>query len=600
MVIGVCRRLEPVVRRAADGLNGVGVRVFEPACGQPFADWQGLDVALGAPGPGSTVVLGGPCLGGLAAAAPPAFARWRIVATPRCAAVVTGADAVALLDAFGVALVVPGEGAEPDAGRFGPVAVLDTGDAEGVDAAVAELGARAGVSVRVLAPDVTRVRDRLARYVAERRFDAQQARLNEMLGVAYQQMTERGLTVDYVGALAEMLVEERAIERFFDLATLLLAPRRMAYVAVEEGRITRSTARPPGSYAPGEAEARLGTFTHNIQWDGAARARLALRHRDRVLGAVEVDGIGRPERREAVIDLVLTAARIAGLAVSNARLYCDLRGPERTLTGYGEDMQDALNSRKRAEERLAQMARELEEANAELEKFAYVVSHDLKAPLRGIDSLANWLAQDFGDRMGPEAQDHIRLMLVQVARMRALIDGILQYSRAGRSREERTLVDLSALVPEVIDMLSPPAHIRVDIEGRLPTVVAERTRIEQVFANLLSNAIKYNDKPQGRVSVGCADEGDMWRFWVSDNGPGIRGEDHERIFGLFQTGQPREEVDSTGIGLSVVKRVVMMFGGRVWLDSAPGQGATFHFTWPKMPGTGEAEAADTVGKDGGN
>jgi signal transduction histidine kinase len=191
-------------------------------------------------------------------------------------------------------------------------------------------------------------------------------------------------------------------------------------------------------------------------------------------------------------------------------------------------------------------------------------------------------------------------MLSQVARMRALIDGILQYSRAGRSREERTPVDLSVLVPEVIDMLAPPAHISVEIEGRLPTVVAERTRIEQVFANLLSNAIKYNDKPQGRVSVGCADEGDEWRFSVSDNGPGIRAEDHGRIFGLFQTGQPREEVDSTGIGLSVVKRVVTMFGGRVWLDSAPGQGATFHFTWPKNLKTEDRAAEKAVGEDGGN
>ncbi|MFO7650162.1 MAG: ATP-binding protein [bacterium] len=599
VVIGVCRRLEPVFRRAAEGVAGVGVRAFEPACEQPFADWQSLDVALGAPGPGPTVVLGGPCLGRLAAARqpPPAFARWKLVATPRCAAVVTGADALALLDAFGVALVVPGENAGRDAVPAGPVAVLDAGEADSVAAAAAG-------GARVYVPDAALLRERLARHAAERRFDAQQARLNSMLGTAYQQMTERGLTVDYVGGLAEMLVEERAIERFFDLVTLLLAPRRMAYVAIEGGRPTRTTARPPGSYAPGEAQVLLGHFEHNIQWDGAARARLALRHRGRVLGAVEIDGIGRPDRREAVIDLVLTAARIAGLAVSNARLYCDLRGPDRAHAGYAEDLQDALAARKSAEERQAQLSRELEEANHELQQFAYVVSHDLKAPLRGVDSLANWLAQDFGDRMGSGAQEHIGLMLAQVARMRALIDGILQYSRAGRSREERTEVDLSVLVPEVIDMLAPPAHISVEIEGRLPTVVAERTRIEQVFANLLSNAIKYNDKPQGRVSVGCADEGDEWRFSVSDNGPGIRAEDHERIFGLFQTGQPRDEVDSTGIGLSVVKRVVTMFGGRVWLDSVLGQGTTFCFTWPKADERkpeAQGREDDTAGeKSGGN
>jgi signal transduction histidine kinase len=182
--------------------------------------------------------------------------------------------------------------------------------------------------------------------------------------------------------------------------------------------------------------------------------------------------------------------------------------------------------------------------------------------------------------------------------MRALIDGILQYSRAGRSREERTAVDLSELVPEVIDMLSPPAHVRVEVETALPTVVAERTRIEQVFSNLLSNALKYIDKPQGRVGVGCADDGEFWRFWVSDNGPGIKAEDHERIFGLFQTGQPRDAVDSTGIGLSVVKRVVTMFGGRVWLESVTGQGTVFYFTWPKVPA--EAERPASGSKESGD
>jgi signal transduction histidine kinase len=433
----------------------------------------------------------------------------------------------------------------------------------------------------VVEPDIERLRRRLARMADERRADARQARLNEMLAGAYKQTSERVLTLDYVGELAEMLVEDRAIERFFDLVAILLAPRRTAYAAIEEGRPPRFLTRPPGSYSTDEAARRLVGFERNIEWDGAQCVRVALRHRGRVLGAIDIDGIGRPERREAVTDLVLIAARICGLAVSNARLYRDLSGPERNQAGYAEDLQDAYDARRRAEERQAQLARELAEANKELEQFAYVVSHDLKAPLRGVDSLAKWLVQDVGDRLGAEAAEQLRLMREQTERMRSLIDGILQYSRAGRSREERTAVDLATVVPEVIELQAPPGHVRVEIEGQLPVVTAEKTRIEQVFANLVSNAIKYMDKPQGLVRVGCADEGDCWRFWVSDNGPGIKPEDHERIFGLFQTGQPREAVDSTGIGLSVVKRVVTMFGGRVWLESAPGEGTTFFFTWPK-------------------
>ncbi len=571
VVVGVCRRLEALFRRAAEGVDGVAVRSFEPACARPFADWPELDAALGAVGPGPTVVLGGPCLARLGPA-PPTFARWQVSSYPRCAAAVTGAGALKLLGSFGIDLVLPGEPRPGAAGQGGTVAVLDT-----LDPAVEPSDS----SARVFAPDIELLRQRIRRVAAARLAAAQQARLTDMLAAAYQQMSERSLTVDFIGGLAEMLVEERSIERFFDLVVLLLGPRRMCYVGVENGRAARVSTRPPGSYADEDARSRLTGFEHNIQWQGADCVRLALRHRGRVLGAVEIDGIGRPDRRDAVIDLVLTAARVAGLAVSNARLYRDLRGADGCGGGYSEDLQDALAARKRAEERQAQLARDLAEANQELEQFAYVVSHDLKAPLRGIDSLTRWLAQDFGDRVGEETRQQVAMLLEQVERMRRLIDGILQYSRAGRSREERVPIDLARLVPEIIDMLAPPAHIRVEVESSLPTVIAEATRIEQVFANLLSNAIKYNDKPQGRISVGCSDEGEHWRFRVSDNGPGIPPEDHETIFGLFRTGQPREEVDATGIGLSIVKRVVTMFGGRIWLESEMGKGTTFFFTWPK-------------------
>jgi len=122
----------------------------------------------------------------------------------------------------------------------------------------------------------------------------------------------------------------------------------------------------------------------------------------------------------------------------------------------------------------------------------------------------------------------------------------------------------------------------VQVETPLPTVTAERTRIEQVFQNLLSNAIKYNDKPDGLVRVGGIDDGEHWRFYVADNGPGIEQKDAERIFQIFQTGKPRDQVDSTGVGLAVVKRSVEMYGGRVWVDSLIGEGSTFFFTYPKL------------------
>lgn len=240
-----------------------------------------------------------------------------------------------------------------------------------------------------------------------------------------------------------------------------------------------------------------------------------------------------------------------------------------------------ISARKQAEERQAQLIQELQAANEELRNFAYVVSHDLKAPLRAIGSLADWLNTDYAERLDEEGREHLRLLMNRVRRMDALIEGILEYSRIGRVRETVAAVDLNELLREVIDLLHPPPHVRVTIETVLPTLRAERTRLAQVFQNLLSNAIKYLDKPEGDIRIGCAEEGEAWRFSVSDNGPGIEPRHHERIFLLFQTLQSRDRVEGTGVGLALVKKIVELYGGRVWLESTPSRGSTFFFTLPR-------------------
>ena len=141
----------------------------------------------------------------------------------------------------------------------------------------------------------------------------------------------------------------------------------------------------------------------------------------------------------------------------------------------------------------------------------------------------------------------------------------------------------------MLDSLAPPPHVRVEVEP-LPTIRAERTRIQQVFQNLLGNAIRYLDKPEGRIHVGCESADGHWRFSVRDNGPGIEARHLERIFGLFQTLQSRDKTESTGIGLSLVRKIVEMHGGQVWVESTPGVGSTFHFTLPKAPAGPEKSA----------
>jgi two-component system sensor kinase FixL len=239
-----------------------------------------------------------------------------------------------------------------------------------------------------------------------------------------------------------------------------------------------------------------------------------------------------------------------------------------------EEQQALVRQLEAANEQLARMNRELSE-------FAYIVSHDLKAPLRGIKSLADWIATDHADALDEEGREKLRLLLARVERMHGLIDGILQYSRIGRVTEEKEPVNLRELVPQIVDLLAVPENIQITICDDLPVVEIERTRITQVFQNLLSNAVKYMDKPQGRIAVTCHDDNGQWTFSISDNGPGIEEKYHEKIFQLFQTLSPRDQYESTGIGLTLVKKIVESYGGRIWVKSCPGEGSTFFFTLPK-------------------
>ena len=234
-----------------------------------------------------------------------------------------------------------------------------------------------------------------------------------------------------------------------------------------------------------------------------------------------------------------------------------------------------------SEERRQSLIAELRSANGELENFAYVVSHDLKAPLRGIGSLADWLLADYTAALDEQGREYLGLMKNRVLRMDALIDGILAYSRVGRTAQTHSPVDLSALVNQTLQLLAPPPGITVDIEGELPVVAVDPTRMQQVLQNLIGNAIAHRDKPQCRIRIYCTDLGEQWQISIADDGPGIEARHHERIFQLFQVLAPRDRKESTGVGLALVRKIIELHGGRIWVESQPGAGATFHFTLPK-------------------
>ena len=233
------------------------------------------------------------------------------------------------------------------------------------------------------------------------------------------------------------------------------------------------------------------------------------------------------------------------------------------------------------EERVKKRTETLEETNNALNDFAYSVSHDLKAPLRGIARLTEWFAQDYGHLFDAKGTQLLELLRTRVLRMDKLIGGILRYSRAGRQLETVHAIELKRLIRECADSVVPSEKITLTLDRHFPLISGDPIRLQQVFQNLLSNAVKFLDKPEGQIAIRCREEGDNWVFSIADNGPGIERRHHERIFQIFQTLGSDQQQQNTGIGLTLVKKIVELHGGRIWLESEPGSGTTFYFTLPK-------------------
>lgn len=246
--------------------------------------------------------------------------------------------------------------------------------------------------------------------------------------------------------------------------------------------------------------------------------------------------------------------------------------------GQQEALETEIDVRKKTEAQKEKLISELDTANRELKDFAYIVSHDLKAPLRAIGSISQWIHADYADKLDDEGRMQLDLLLSRVHRMQNLIEGVLSYSRVTRIKEEKEELNLNSLVKEAIEMVAPPEKFKITVDENLPTVYFGPTRLLQVFENLISNAVKYNDKEKGEIAIHFADKGHLWTFSVSDNGSGIEEKYFEKIFQIFQTLRARDEFESTGIGLTIVKKIIESNGGSISVESVPGKGTTFNFT----------------------
>jgi PAS domain S-box-containing protein len=230
---------------------------------------------------------------------------------------------------------------------------------------------------------------------------------------------------------------------------------------------------------------------------------------------------------------------------------------------------------------LKQTQAALEDRNNELDSFAHIVSHDLKAPLRAISNLSQWIEDDLENSLSDTIQQHTTLLRSRVQRMTTMIDGLLDYARVGRAASPIEPVAVADLLQEVIDAVAPPPTFTITITPNLPTLYTKRLLLFQVFANLIGNGVKHHDRDDGSIEVSGHDQDDFYAFVIADDGKGIAPKYHDKIFSIFHAVNPENKQDSTGIGLAIVKKIVESEQGTIGLVSEVGKGTTFSFTWPK-------------------
>ena len=252
----------------------------------------------------------------------------------------------------------------------------------------------------------------------------------------------------------------------------------------------------------------------------------------------------------------------------------DENAEERNLAEYISEQAEELI---RVNENQELLLQELALQNQELNDYAHIVSHDLKSPLRSIEALISWLQEDYEEALGDDGKEQIKLIVSHLEKMDALISGILSYSSIDKDLRKEREIDLNVLLDEVVNLQAVPSNVEVIIK-KLPTIVADKVKIQQLFQNLVGNAIANMDKPEGKVTISCEIVARAPRFKIADNGKGINKAYFEKIFQIFQ--KLDSNTSGTGIGLSIVKKIISFYGGKIWLESEEGVGTTFYFTLP--------------------
>ena len=384
----------------------------------------------------------------------------------------------------------------------------------------------------------------------------------------------------------EVAEQRKEAEDSRRLATVVRDSNDAVMLQDREGKILAWNRGAERMYGWSEAEA-LQMSVRDIVPEDKHEQALAFLRAAAVGEAVESLETQRMTKDGRRLDVWLTVTALkddAGRTVAVAATERDITELKRTgeeLRALAESLEQRVAERTAlAEERAEELAR----INAELGDFTYVVSHDLKEPLRGIDAFSTFLAEDYGDKLDEQGQKYVSVLRDSAIRMSALIEDLLKLSRIGRTRGRYEAVAVESLLEEVRrDMEFALEQKKVDlrIQPGLPTITYEPAHLKQVFENLISNAIKFNDKPQPVVEIACQQDDRAHTFSVRDNGMGIDGRYYDKIFQIFQRLGHREDYEGTGAGLTICKKIVEAHRGKIWVESRVGEGSTFSFSVPR-------------------
>ncbi|MBN2181350.1 MAG: HAMP domain-containing protein [Sedimentisphaerales bacterium] len=265
------------------------------------------------------------------------------------------------------------------------------------------------------------------------------------------------------------------------------------------------------------------------------------------------------------------------LALVNSNEQLEKKVEERTA-----DLKEEVAVRRKAENELAKTVKKLTISNRELREFTRIAAHDLQTPLRSIGILSDWMSEDYARKFDKKGQKNAALLISRAKRMSRLLNAVIEYSEISLVDRKQECLDLNYILSNIIANMEVSEDIEIRIENKLPVVMGVHKFIYELFSNLISNAVRYMDKPKGVIKIRCVDDGGFWKFSVADNGCGIEEKYFKKIFEIFQMLSLRDETENVGIGLSIVKKIVELYDGRVWVESESGQGSTFFFTFPKL------------------